>query len=657
VQRIFQLTKWNVFLMPSDLDRVQGIIDDGERRGDQQTLLNSAYEAVEQARMFEPATRLVQSLATYVRLLTRDGQYEAARSYADEILQIDPTSNAAVEATIALGVCAAYTNQLDEAEQIFHQATELSRKIGYSQGVSRSTQYYSSLVLLTRGQFSLAIALLEEAGHLQEEQGSRHWTNAFLRGFIFQIIGDRLHSREILDDLLLQFEPGTRLAAAYYLLWARQALEEEDLEQANEYLRLGLRVANHLGIMDLNLWFRLALSRYHRLKNEAPIARSWANDVMIQAQRFGSHYFHGLALIERAQANWETGDFECAQSDLEDAIRRLQPLQAAYELARAHYLHALWLRQIDPAGAEAAWETAAQHIISGGYAFILEKEQDKAFPLVAVHARSKTTNIRAKTEKLLSHLAAVPPPPLRIVTLGQFAVWKGRRRIADQSWNRRRAGELFRYLLLQPNRTTGRELILEALWGNHDSGSPSDLLHQATSALRHALEPDLPDKFPSRYLKVEGEQVALHLPPGSVVDFEQFERYLPQAIQTHKIDRLQEALNLYSGELFPSDRYADWSAEKSQTLAELHHRGQLALAVSYLEQGQFYNTITCCRAVLHEDPWNEDAVLYAMQAYTGLQNAPQALLLYREIEKRLKEELDILPRPDLRVLAESIRSR
>jgi DNA-binding SARP family transcriptional activator len=258
---------------------------------------------------------------------------------------------------------------------------------------------------------------------------------------------------------------------------------------------------------------------------------------------------------------------------------------------------------------------------------------------------------------MLRHLANVPPPPLRIATLGQFAVWKGRKRIADQSWNRRKAGEMLRYLLLQPNRAAGREVIIEALWPDHPSDTPADMLHQATSALRHALEPDLPDKFLSRYLKVEGEQISLLLPPGSVVDFEHFERTLPVAIQTRIIDRLLEALNLYSGDLFPSDRYADWSAEKRQELAELRLRGLLALAKAYLHQGQYYQAINCCRQVQHADTWNEDAVLLAMQAYAGLQDAPHALSLFIALEKTLREELDILPRSDLRALAESLRNR
>ncbi len=631
-------------------------MDDSDRLGDSQALLGSAREAVEKARHYGPE-RLAQTLTTYARLLIRDGQFEAARECANEVIQLEQRTSNTAEAIITLGISAAHTNHLDEAEDDFNKAADLSRKIGYPQGLARSLQYLAQLVLLIRGQFHLALTLIEEAGILLEEQGSRHWTEPFLRGLIYQIVGDRRHCRQILDELVLQIEPGTRLAVAYYFLWARLAIDEEELEQAKEYLRLGLRVANRVGVMDLNLRIRLEYSRYHRLKNEAAAARTWAEDALHQAQRNGSLYFTGLALLERAQDNWESGDPSSAEADLNESMRLLEPLRAAYDLARARFLRALWYRQSNHANAETAWIEAATYIIREGYAFILEKEQDLAFPLIAAHVRSKTPAVRSITEELLRHLANVPPPPLRIAGLGQFAVWKGRRRIADQVWSRRKAGELFRFLLLQPNRAAGHEVIIEALWPDSSSDSVIDMLHQATSALRHALEPDLPDKFPSRYLKVEGERIALSLPPGSEVDFEHFERVLPLAIQTQSTERLQEALSLYAGDLFPSDRYSDWSEEKRHSLAELRQRGLISLAKTYLDQNQFYQAINCCRQVLIVDAWNEEAVLLAMQAYAGMQDTPHALQMYQELEQTLQKELGILPRSDLRAMAEVLRKR
>lgn len=642
--------------MLSESDHFQLSMAEVDRKGDSQALLNSASDAVEYARNFEP-DRLAQSLSNYARLLIGDEQYDQAHLAAQEVLQIDGKTSNAVEALISLGVCAAQTNRLNDAEQYLNQAAELSRKINYLTGLARALQILANQVLLLRGQFNLAMAMSEEAGAIYDEQENKHWQEPFLRGLIYQIVGDRQHCRQVLDELVMQIEPGTHLAVAYYFLWARLAMDEEELEKAKEYLRLALRVANRIGVLDLNLWIRLEYSRYYRLKNEAPVARTWADDTLHQAQRHHLDYFIGLALLERAQANWDTGDIQEAEADLDEAMRVLTPLCAAYDLTRARFLRALWYRQVDHPQSETAWMEAAHSLIREGDAFILEKEQDLAFPLIAAHMRSKTVEVRSITENLLRHLANVPPPPLRVTTLGQFAVWKGRRRIPDQAWTRRKAGDLFRYLILQPNRAAGRDIIIESLWPDHTSDKPEDLLHQATSALRHALEPDLPDKFPSRYLRVEGERIALILPPGSLVDLEHFERALPLAIQIRNPDRLIEALNMYSGELFPSDRYMDWSAEKRQALSELAQQGMLTLATFYLEQGQFFNAINVCRQVLAIDSWNEDAVLIAMRAYAGMQDVPHALQMFQRLKNTLNKDLNIPPRKDLCDYMETLRNR
>jgi tetratricopeptide (TPR) repeat protein len=125
-------------------------------------------EVVEHARKYEP-TRLAQALSTYVRLLTRDRQFDTATLFADEILSLEAASESAAEAIIVKGICSAQKNLLDEAEQYFYRAAELSRTIGYLNGIARSQQYLTSLVLLIRGQFHLALTLIEEAGQISEE--------------------------------------------------------------------------------------------------------------------------------------------------------------------------------------------------------------------------------------------------------------------------------------------------------------------------------------------------------------------------------------------------------------------------------------------------------------------------------------------------------
>jgi len=58
-------------------------------------------------------------------------------------------------------------------------------------------------------------------------------------------------------------------------------------------------------------------------------------------------------------------------------------------------------------------------------------------------------------------------------------------------------------LLLSPGRRLSAEQVAEQLFPEREQRAAQVLFHHATSALRRALEPELPDKFPSRYLEVE----------------------------------------------------------------------------------------------------------------------------------------------------------
>jgi DNA-binding SARP family transcriptional activator len=251
----------------------------------------------------------------------------------------------------------------------------------------------------------------------------------------------------------------------------------------------------------------------------------------------------------------------------------------------------------------------------------------------------------------LHALARVPPTPLHIVGLGRFEVRQGRRLIAAREWQRRKAGELLRFLLLQPHHTAAHELVLEALWPDQPVEAARDQFYQATSTVRRLLEPELPDKFLSRYLLVAGDGIELHLPSGSTVDFERLEAIVEQG----GLDALEAAASLLEGELFPADRYADWAAAARERLAQGQIRGLVALARARLDARRPQAALDACRLALQREPWTEEAVAIGMHACLALNDRPGALRLYQDLAETLQRELRLAPRADLRHLAETLR--
>lgn len=630
-----------------------------ERAGRIPQAMETAQSALEAARSLGYAGGIAGGLTHCALVHYRLGHYAECAQLSAEALAVTDHHPEAVTALHLLGLCASETGNPAQAEEHFHRAADLSRQVNYPLGRALALHNLAALVYFPEGKFDLALTAAAESHQINAALGSPNWGYPMLKAGIYLQLGDREQTRSALDELARHVVPGSMFDGVHCYVSALLALGEDDLERAETLVKRARSIAEATGNPMLNVFVRAAASRYYRLRGEAPAACAWADDALALARRVGFRHLEGQMLIERALAAWQGGDAAAAEESLGCAAEMFTPLGAEYELARAAFFLAALYHQLARPEAGAAWLEAARRIRLGGYGFILEWERALAFPLMAAQARSPDPEARAAAEAMLDQLAKIAPLPLRVVGLGRFEVWQGRRRIPDREWARRRAGELFRFLLLRPHHTAAREAALDSLWPDQPPKAAQAQLHQATSALRRLLEPDLPEKFPSRYLCVEIDQIELRLPSGSRVDFEQFERAISPMTKgdggRDGADSVSAALDLYGGELFPPDRYADWAAPRRERLAELHLRARLALAQHQLSAGDARAALAHCRAVLAADPWREDAVLAGMTACLALDDRPAALRLYRDLENALRDEFGIAPRADLRQLAESLR--
>jgi DNA-binding SARP family transcriptional activator len=211
---------------------------------------------------------------------------------------------------------------------------------------------------------------------------------------------------------------------------------------------------------------------------------------------------------------------------------------------------------------------------------------------------------------------------------------------------KRKTGELLALLLLEESHALTFDQIADALWQDKDVSSAQMLFHQATSTLRRILEPKLPEKFGSRYLEVAEGSVILKLPPGSTIDFLEFEKCC------HDQD-WEQALQFYLGDLLPCYLYCGWAVAPRERLKRLFLRALLVMAHRRFNAALYRESIDLCHRALEVDPWQEDAVMLAMRAYVALNDRASAIRVYQKLEKTLIEELQTTPQANL---LESFRS-
>ncbi len=621
-----------------------------ERAGEIGAALQHAQTALEHAQASGDPEIVATALNRVASVHFRLGHYEQARVWAQQSLtNATRDSSARAEALLILGNCAAETNSLAEAESCYQRAADLSREMGCHPLRVRALHGLGQGVYMPRGQFDLALTVEEEAYRVTSQQNLGEWSPYPLTtlAWIFQITGQFPRAHSTLDTLSQIVLPSSLHQGYHDYLVANLALDEGEEAKAPAFYARALSIAEAIGEPGLNIDARLGMSRYHRAREDGAAARAWADEALAFARRVGYCHAQGKALIEHSRATWLGGDRVAAEADLRAAIQVLTPLRADYDLAQAHLLLAILLYQREQPDADVAWLQAATHIIQGGYAFLLQRERMLAFPLVAHYLNSSAPPLRSAAVTLLGHLERVPPPPLRIVTLGAFQVWQGTHRVDQRALHKRRARELLALLLIAPAHMLAFDQIAEALWRDKAPAAAQALFHQATSALRRALEPELPDKFPSRYVQVEEGQIILHLPSGSTIDFQTFEAHC-------RAEEWDAALALYGGDLFPDDRYAEWAIAPRERFKRLYLRALLITAHRQMHAGRAREALEACHRILEIDPWQEEAVLLGMRAYLVFNDRAGAMRLYRQLERTLREELNTIPQPELRTLYQSL---
>lgn len=618
-----------------------------ERAGNIGEAFKSAEQALENARSSRINGFIIEAKVRVAFLHFRLGHYERARNMAEEALALDTAdSKSHVDAWLVLGNCAAETNDLAAAEDSYLHAIDLSRQMGYSRAFMSGLHNLATGIYLPHGKFKLALAADQEVARLANEQNvpKLYWGALVTIAWIYWLIGQYAQSAVTLDELFCHTSPGSLEEGYGHWLYGNLAQESGDLDQVLSRFTRGRSIAEAIGEPGLGILVRLGPSRYHREAGDAAAAREWAEDALTMAARAGYQHLQGLALIERGRAAWSLNNTAAAQDDLRAAIEILRPLNIHFDLTCANlYLAALLFAQKHP-DANHYWQQAAGLIQTHGYDFLLEKERALVLPWVASGLDSSDAAHKITSQRLFNQLQNAMPAPLQVKTLGEFSVRVGSRPILKETLRQRRAGKVLAFLLASPGQTLTSQQITDALCPEKDSRAAADFYHHAVSALRHLLEPDLPDRrFFCRYLDVSEERVTLILPPDSKIDFLEFDRLIRQKDWGN-------AIALYQGEYLPAYRYAEWAIGLRQHFADRFELALLSLAEEKLNGGSPAACLDLAQRALLHNAWQERAVAMGMQAALQLDDRVTALKLYQRLEKKLNQDLGVAPQSQLQLL-------
>ncbi len=230
---------------------------------------------------------------------------------------------------------------------------------------------------------------------------------------------------------------------------------------------------------------------------------------------------------------------------------------------------------------------------------------------------------------------------LRIYLLGGFRAMVDGHAIAAGAWHLRRARTLVKLLALAPQHQMHREHIVDLLWPDLEPEAASNNLHQVLHVARRALAPDAPGA--SGILQLRDELLTLCPRPSPWIDVEAFEAALADARHGEDPATYQAAVDLYTGDLLPEDRYEDWAAARREMLRQQYLDLLCDLARLHEARHEPLAASAALRRVLAADPAHEGAHSGLMRLYALTGQRQQAVRQFGLLQEAVRHELDAEP--------------
>lgn len=243
-------------------------------------------------------------------------------------------------------------------------------------------------------------------------------------------------------------------------------------------------------------------------------------------------------------------------------------------------------------------------------------------------------------------LPFAPDRPIQLELLGGVAL----RGVADGDAllaQTKRVALLAYLSLARPRGFHRRDVIAALFWPEHDAAHARAALRKAVHALRQVLGEDV-------ILGRGDEELALN-PERVWVDACAFQ-------DAAAADSLARALEIYRGALMPgffadAPGFERWLEEEREALRELAGRTAWTLAERYEREDNLTLAARWARQAARLVQYEERAIRKVMQLLDRAGARADALRVYEEFVRHLREELEVAPSAETRALAEAIRAR
>jgi ATP/maltotriose-dependent transcriptional regulator MalT/DNA-binding SARP family transcriptional activator len=267
-------------------------------------------------------------------------------------------------------------------------------------------------------------------------------------------------------------------------------------------------------------------------------------------------------------------------------------------------------------------------------------------------ARASTPEIVANSSPTHAIASDSARPRLDIRTLGGFEVrCRDGSVIPDARWAGLRQKLLLKAIIVNGCREIPKDILMEALWPDSNADAAFKRFKVTLHRLRKILEPDMDPGAGSSYIVLKDGLVSLNM-ECCRVDVNAFLAACDEIRQLKRDDdddRLlqtcRRAVEIYGGDFLPEEPYLSWAETKRSALQAQFIAVLLEMAGILERHNEMEKAAGIYRRAIEVDPLTELAHQHLMRLLGRQGRYSAALQVYRDLEKRLAEELDTQPDP------------
>jgi predicted ATPase/Flp pilus assembly protein TadD len=250
---------------------------------------------------------------------------------------------------------------------------------------------------------------------------------------------------------------------------------------------------------------------------------------------------------------------------------------------------------------------------------------------------------------------------LQVQLFGEFRVRRGQEDLTPLLTHLGKPKTLLKIFLTQPGRTFSHDELIEWLWPDTPPKTAAVNLRKRISELRKALEPHLSRGPQSQFILTRPSGYCLNPHAPYTTDAQQFLRAYEKG---HRLERggkfspairhYEEAAALFQGEYLAEDRYEPWAFGPARRWQERHLELLERLGECYARLGEYERALERCQLALTLKPWRESTYRRKMLYLYHSGEPAEAIKIYKDCVKALREHLDVEPSPETRALYEGI---